>query len=47
MYRLTDAGHGWPGGPQYAPAFLVGRIPRHVDATCIVLDFARAIAGLM
>jgi len=46
VYRLKDAGHGWPGGPQYAPAFLVGRIPRHLDATRIVLDFAREIADL-
>ncbi|MGH7777446.1 MAG: alpha/beta hydrolase family esterase [Candidatus Dormibacterales bacterium] len=46
VWRLRGAGHGWPGGPQYAPAFLVGRIPRHVDATGIVLDFARKISGL-
>jgi len=46
VYRLDGAGHGWPGGPQYAPAFLVGRIPRQPDATGVVLDFARGIAGL-
>lgn len=47
VYRVKGAGHGWPGGPQYAPAFLVGRIPRHVDATGIVLGFARRIVDTM
>ena len=39
VYRLEGAGHGWPGGPWYAPALLVGRIPASLDATGIVLEF--------
>ncbi len=39
VYRLEGAGHGWPGGPRYAPAVLVGRIPASLDATGIVLEF--------
>jgi polyhydroxybutyrate depolymerase len=45
LYRVIGGGHGWPGGPQYAPARLVGRIDGYLDATGIVLDFARAVAG--
>jgi len=46
LYRIDGGGHGWPGGKQYLPARLIGRIPQHLDATAIVLDFARASARL-
>jgi polyhydroxybutyrate depolymerase len=46
LYRIEGGGHGWPGGPQYAPAFLVGRLGRGLDATGIVLEAARQAAGL-
>jgi len=39
VYRIQSGGHGWPGGPQYVPAVLVGTIARHLDATGILLDF--------
>lgn len=42
LYRIEGGGHGWPGGPQYAPPFLVGRISRDFDATGAILDFAAA-----
>jgi polyhydroxybutyrate depolymerase len=38
LYRIEGGGHGWPGGPQFLPARLVGPIPRHLDATGILLD---------
>ena len=44
LYRVIGGGHGWPGGPQYAPRFLVGRISRTFDATAAVLDFARKVS---
>jgi len=40
LYRIVGGGHGWPGGPQYMPASLIGKVSRHLDATGIVLDFA-------
>lgn len=43
LYRITGGGHGWPGGPQYMPKFVVGRISRRFDATAATLDFARAL----
>jgi polyhydroxybutyrate depolymerase len=42
LYRIEGGGHGWPGGKQYLPPRLIGRIPQHLDGTAIVLDFARA-----
>ena len=38
LYRIEGGGHGWPGGPQYLPARVIGRVPRHLDASEILLD---------
>jgi polyhydroxybutyrate depolymerase len=38
LYRIEGGGHGWPGGPQYLPARVIGPIPRHLDASEILLD---------
>jgi len=38
LYRIEGGGHGWPGGPQYLRAPVIGRIPRHLDATGILLE---------
>jgi polyhydroxybutyrate depolymerase len=40
LYRIKGGGHGWPGGPQYMPAFVIGRVARNLDATGILQDFA-------
>ncbi|HEX4834514.1 MAG TPA: hypothetical protein VH478_25865 [Trebonia sp.] len=40
LYRVDEGGHGWPGGPQFLPARVIGQIPRHLDATGILLDMA-------
>jgi polyhydroxybutyrate depolymerase len=45
LYRIEGGGHGWPGGPQSLPARLVGPIPRHLDATGILLDMVTADPG--
>jgi polyhydroxybutyrate depolymerase len=37
LYRIEGGGHGWPGGPQFLPARVIGPIPRHLDATGILL----------
>jgi len=38
LYRIEGGGHGWPGGPQFLPARVIGPIPRHLDASGILLD---------
>jgi polyhydroxybutyrate depolymerase len=42
LYRIEGGGHGWPGGPQYLPTRVIGPIPRHLDATGILLDMVVA-----
>jgi polyhydroxybutyrate depolymerase len=42
LHKIHGGGHGWPGGRQYLPARLIGRIPQHLDGTGLVLNFARA-----
>jgi polyhydroxybutyrate depolymerase len=48
LYRIEGGGHGWPGGPQYLPARVIGPIPRHLDATGLLLEqvLAAAVRGL-
>lgn len=45
LYRIESGAHGWPGNPQTLPAWLVGRVPQDLDATGILLSFAREILG--
>jgi polyhydroxybutyrate depolymerase len=45
VYRIEGGGHGWPGGPQFLPARLIGPVPRHLDATGILLAEVTAPAG--
>jgi len=42
LYRIEGGGHGWPGGPRYLPARLVGPVPRHLDTTGILLEMVTA-----
>ena len=43
LYRILRGGHGWPGGPQYVPRVLIGRISKTFDATGVALDFAGSL----
>ena len=45
LYRIEGGGHGWPGGPQFLPARVIGPVPRHLDATRILLDMVSGGAG--
>jgi poly(3-hydroxybutyrate) depolymerase len=45
LYRIEGGGHGWPGGPQYAPARVIGPVPRDLDATAILLDMVRGVSN--
>lgn len=39
LLRLDGGGHTWPGGSQYLPERLVGKVCRHVDGTALIWDF--------
>jgi polyhydroxybutyrate depolymerase len=45
LYRIEGGGHGWPGGPQFMPARMIGPVPRHLDATAILLGMVSALSG--
>jgi polyhydroxybutyrate depolymerase len=45
LYSVDGGGHGWPGGPQFPPARVIGPIARHLDATALLLDMARHESG--
>ena len=39
LLRLDGGGHTWPGGSQYLPERLVGKVCRHVDGTSLIWEF--------
>jgi polyhydroxybutyrate depolymerase len=41
LYTLHGAGHTWPGGGQYLPRFLIGKVCRDIDATEVIWNFFR------
>jgi polyhydroxybutyrate depolymerase len=45
LYRIEGGGHGWPGGPQFLPARVIGAVPRQLDATGILLEMVTAGSG--
>jgi polyhydroxybutyrate depolymerase len=42
LVRLDGGGHTWPGGAQYLPERVVGRVCRDFDATALIWQFFRA-----
>jgi polyhydroxybutyrate depolymerase len=42
LVRLDGGGHTWPGGTQYLPEGLVGRVCRDFSATSVIWEFFRA-----
>lgn len=39
LYTIEGGGHTWPGGAQYLPARVVGRVSRDLDATQVIWEF--------
>jgi len=42
LYRIEGGGHTWPGGPQYLPRALVGRVSRDLNASEVIWQFFAA-----
>ncbi len=38
-YTINGGGHTWPGGPQYLPTFVVGKVSHQLIATDLIWDF--------
>ncbi len=39
LYTIDGGGHTWPGGKQYLPPRIVGRVNRDIDATALMWSF--------
>ncbi len=39
VYKIVGGGHTWPGGSQYLPRWLIGRVDRDFDASEIIWQF--------
>lgn len=39
LYTIEGGGHTWPGGAQYLPARIVGRVSRDISATEVIWQF--------
>lgn len=39
LYRIEGGGHTWPGGVQYLPERMIGRVCRDLDATKVIWEF--------
>jgi polyhydroxybutyrate depolymerase len=39
VVTVEDGGHGWPGGVQYLPKLLVGRVTGTFSASALMLEF--------
>ena len=42
LYRVENAGHTWPDGPQYLPKWMIGPVKRGLDSRKIMWDFLMA-----
>jgi polyhydroxybutyrate depolymerase len=45
LVRLEGAGHGWPNGPQFLPAFAIGRVSRDIDGGHAIWAFFQSAAA--
>ena len=42
LIRLDGGGHTWPGGGQYLPEGLIGRVCHDLSAATVIWEFFRA-----
>lgn len=42
LYTVEAGGHTWPGGPQYAPKFIIGPVSRQANAAELIWAFFNA-----
>jgi polyhydroxybutyrate depolymerase len=42
FYTIDGGGHTWPGGSQYLPERMIGRVNRDIDATEVIWEFFKS-----
>lgn len=45
LLTFIGAGHAWPGGRQYLPEKLIGKVPKSFSANREIWDFFQSVAG--
>ena len=45
LYTVFGGGHTWPSGPQYLPAWVVGRVSRDLHASQVIWEFFAGTMG--
>jgi len=41
LYKVQGGGHTWPGGSQYAPESMIGRVSTHIDGTAEIWNILK------
>ena len=36
LFKVDGGGHTWPGGPQYYPEFVIGKVTTHIDGSALI-----------
>jgi len=39
FYTIEDGSHTWPGGTQYLPEWIIGKVCKDIDATQVIWEF--------
>jgi len=36
LFKVEGGGHTWPGGPEYLPEFVIGKVSTHIDGSALI-----------
>jgi polyhydroxybutyrate depolymerase len=36
LFKVDGGGHTWPGGPEYAPESIIGKVSTHIDGSALI-----------
>ena len=36
LFEVEGGGHTWPGGPEYLPEFIIGKVTAHIDGSALI-----------
>jgi polyhydroxybutyrate depolymerase len=36
LFKVEGGGHTWPGGPEYLPEFIIGKVTTHIDGSALI-----------
>jgi len=39
LFKIEGGGHTWPGGPEYAPEWVIGKFSNHIDGSALIWKY--------